>query len=85
MHDELKPLVSMFHCYVEADGRSEDSSMCFECQDSREAFGNPNLREYSKAKQAFSFCVSTVLSSLPDNSADASVASVEVKKSPNPP
>jgi len=68
------------HFYVEADGRSEDSSMCFECQDSREAFGNPNLREYSKAKQAFSFCVSTVLSSLPDNSADASVASVEVKK-----
>ena len=24
MRDELKPLVSMYHCCVEADGRSED-------------------------------------------------------------
>ena len=24
MHNELKPLASMYHCYVEADGRSED-------------------------------------------------------------
>ena len=29
MHDELKPLVSMYHCCVEADGRSKDQQNVF--------------------------------------------------------
>ena len=29
MRDELKPLVSMYHCCVEADGRSEDQQNAF--------------------------------------------------------
>jgi hypothetical protein len=29
MHDELKPLISMYHCYVEADGRSKDQQKIF--------------------------------------------------------
>ena len=29
MRDELKPLVSMYHCCVEADGRSKDQQSVF--------------------------------------------------------
>ena len=80
MRDELKPLVSMYHCCVEADGRSKDQQSVFRVPKIRRIRIS---RENSKPDARLSWGRPLFSSSSDkDNSADDSllVASVEVRK-----